>query len=158
MRGDTALLLCGSLLSPPSSSPEATSLLSSSFSLSSTTSLSPPFPSLTHFEGFNADDETLDDSLHLIDLPLRSPTPPTITQSDTTESDHGPPDQTPFSADSDIPSKPSMSSFEYWDEDEFEGLPVQYQPPEIVNLTDSESNLDLKIEKTGSVMRLTRHC
>ncbi|KAF5953928.1 hypothetical protein HYC85_006784 [Camellia sinensis] len=103
----------------------------------------------SHFEGFDADDETLDDdSLHLIDLPLRSPTPPTITQSDTTESDHGPPDQTPFSADSDIPSKPSTSSFEYWDEDEFEGLPVQHQPPETVNLTDSESNSDSKTEKT----------
>ncbi|KAL7258064.1 hypothetical protein ACSBR1_004227 [Camellia fascicularis] len=104
----------------------------------------------SHFEGFDADDETLDDddSIHLIDLPLRSPTPPTITQSDTTESDHGPPDQTPFSADSDIPSKPSTSSFEYWDEDEFEGLPVQHQPPETVNLTDSESNSDSKTEKT----------
>ncbi|KAI7992090.1 Uncharacterized protein LOK49_LG12G00563 [Camellia lanceoleosa] len=89
----------------------------------------------SHFEGFDADDETLDDdSLHLIDLPLRSPTPPTITQSDTTESDHGPPDQNPFSADSDIPSKPSTSSFEYWDEEEIEGLPVQHQPPETVNL------------------------
>ncbi|KAI8010055.1 hypothetical protein LOK49_LG06G01639 [Camellia lanceoleosa] len=43
-----------------------------------------------HFDGFDADDETLDDdTLHLIDFPLRSPTPPTITQSDTIESDHG---------------------------------------------------------------------
>ncbi|GMP29136.1 hypothetical protein CsSME_00004383 [Camellia sinensis var. sinensis] len=88
----------------------------------------------SHFEGFDADDETLDDDpIHLIDLPLRSPTPPTITQSDTIESDHEPPDQTLFSADSDAPPKPSTSSFEYWDEDEFGGLPVQHQPPETAN-------------------------
>ncbi|KAI7998692.1 Uncharacterized protein LOK49_LG10G01700 [Camellia lanceoleosa] len=98
----------------------------------------------SHFKGFDADDETLDDdSLHLIDLPLRSPTPPTITQSNTTKFDHGPPDQNPFSADSDLPSKPSTSSFEYWDEEEFEGLPVQHQPPETVR-TMSIGELDLR--------------
>ncbi|KAI8022156.1 Uncharacterized protein LOK49_LG03G03192 [Camellia lanceoleosa] len=103
----------------------------------------------SHFEGFDADDETLDDdSLHLIDLPLRSPTPPTITQSDTTESDHGLPDQTPFLTDLDIAPKPSTSSFEYWDEDKFEGLSVQHQPLETTNLTDLESDSDSKTKKT----------
>uniref|UniRef100_A0A5B6YH25 Coiled-coil domain-containing protein 47 n=1 Tax=Davidia involucrata TaxID=16924 RepID=A0A5B6YH25_DAVIN len=103
----------------------------------------------SHFEGFDADDdETLEDeSLQLTDLPLRSPPPPTLTQSDP-ESHHGPPNpktpsnSNPPATDSsqppDLPTKPSSTSFDYWDEDEFEGLPVESQsPPETTKSTEN---------------------
>ncbi|XP_058091129.1 uncharacterized protein At5g49945-like [Magnolia sinica] len=81
-----------------------------------------------HFEGFEADEdeeENPSDPSLITDLPLP---PPTLTQSHFEETDHGPPLK---SQPSDPPSpKPSSSapSFEYWDEDEFEGLPVVTDP------------------------------
>ncbi|KAK9135160.1 hypothetical protein Syun_014490 [Stephania yunnanensis] len=87
------------------------------------------------FEGFGdefEDEEDLSDSSAFDhDLPLRSPIPPpTLTQSDF-ETDRGPPPpiqstSPPNSLPSD--SKPSSSSFDYWDEDEFEGIPVREFP------------------------------
>ncbi|XP_059648211.1 uncharacterized protein At5g49945-like [Cornus florida] len=112
----------------------------------------------SHFEGFDADDdETLDDdSLQLTDLPLRSPPPPILTQSDP-ESHHGPPDTstpspnpqtTDSSQSSDLPPKPSSASFDYWDEDEFEGIPVETIPKTTKsdenNATFVDSNSDSK--------------
>uniref|UniRef100_A0A5B6YGX1 Uncharacterized protein n=1 Tax=Davidia involucrata TaxID=16924 RepID=A0A5B6YGX1_DAVIN len=104
----------------------------------------------SHFEGFDAeDDETLDDdSLHLTDLPLRSTPPPTLTQSEP-ESHHGPPDPNPpsnppttdSSQPSDLPPKPSSTSFDYWDEDEFEGIPVE-TPPETPKSTENATPAD----------------
>ncbi|XAR49357.1 hypothetical protein NMG60_11032537 [Bertholletia excelsa] len=114
----------------------------------------------SHFEGFDAeDDEALaeDDSLHLTDLPRRTPPPPTITKSEP-ESHHGPPDtslsssqQSPAdsSQPSDPPPKASTVSFEYWDEDEFEGLPVEQlqetaKYADHVTETQSNSKMDQK--------------
>ncbi|KAK9109817.1 hypothetical protein Sjap_017877 [Stephania japonica] len=86
------------------------------------------------FEGFGDEfeDEDLSDSSALDhDLPLRSPIPPpTLTQSDF-ETDHGPPPiQSTTSPPNSPPSdpKPSSTSFDYWDEDEFEGIPVRESP------------------------------
>ncbi|GFY88557.1 hypothetical protein Acr_06g0004970 [Actinidia rufa] len=101
----------------------------------------------SHFEGFDADDDAIeDDAPQLSDLPLRTP-PPIITQSDT-GSHHGPPDPTPpqssddSSQPSDLPPKPSTTSaFEYWDEDEFEGLPVE-QLPETAKFTENATPTD----------------
>ncbi|KAL7002075.1 hypothetical protein U1Q18_003226 [Sarracenia purpurea var. burkii] len=105
----------------------------------------------SHFEGFDADDdETLDDdSFQLTDLPRRTPPPPTITHSDT-ESHHGPPDpssssdqQSPADSyqQSDLHPKTAATSFEFWDEDEFEGLPVEH-PSETPKSVDPETGSD----------------
>lgn len=111
----------------------------------------------SHFEGFEPEVDDLEDddlSLSLTDLPLR---PPPLTQSDpepivisSPARDSDAPDpvvepldpQSPPSV-SDSP-KPSPTSFSYWDEDEFEGLPIE-QPQEPAQQTsksaeDSASN------------------
>ncbi|THG00935.1 hypothetical protein TEA_001338 [Camellia sinensis var. sinensis] len=109
----------------------------------------------SHFEGFDLDDsdETLeDDSLQLPHLPRRSP-PPTLSHSDPEPDPDSHPIPIQSSLDSDLPPKPSKTSFEYWDEDEFEGLPVEQTletPKSTENVTpvgsdsDSESKLDQK--------------
>ncbi|GMP39372.1 hypothetical protein CsSME_00010235 [Camellia sinensis var. sinensis] len=109
----------------------------------------------SHFEGFDLDDsdETLeDDSLQLPHLPPRSP-PPTLSHSDPEPDPDSHPIPIQSSLDSDLPPKPSKTSFEYWDEDEFEGLPVEQTletPKSTENVTpvgsdsDSESKLDQK--------------
>ncbi|KAI3707837.1 hypothetical protein L2E82_36703 [Cichorium intybus] len=100
----------------------------------------------SHFEGFDADEEVEldDDSLllqsSLSDLPRRSPPPSTtLSTSSDPESHHGPPNP-PSSqpADSDLATKPSTSSssFDYWDEDEFEGFPTEITPPEVSKITE----------------------
>ncbi|GFY94705.1 hypothetical protein Acr_10g0000900 [Actinidia rufa] len=84
----------------------------------------------SHFEGF--DDESPDDeSLSITSLPP----PPTLTQSlHPSPPSQSPPDQSPSS---DLGQKPSSATFEYWDEDEFEGLPVE-KPSE----TEKEKSVD----------------
>ncbi|KAI3805149.1 hypothetical protein L1987_27252 [Smallanthus sonchifolius] len=87
----------------------------------------------SHFEGFDADDEIelSDDSLS--DIPRRSPPPTTLsTSSDPVSS---PP------ADSDLTTKPSVSpsSFDFWDEDEFEGFPIEISPPEVSKTPANDS-------------------
>ncbi|KAH9625549.1 hypothetical protein KSS87_023446 [Heliosperma pusillum] len=90
-------------------------------SLSTTTFASTP----QHFEGFGDDDlesvDELDDS-----PPIRLTDPPTLTQSDSLSSSSPPSDPSPSLSS---PSPPSISTpsstFEFWDEDEFEGLPTE---------------------------------
>ncbi|PKI53047.1 hypothetical protein CRG98_026627 [Punica granatum] len=101
----------------------------------------------SHFEGFEADDEdeALDSADSLQFSNLRSPpvsqseSPPATTKLTPSEPDtatadptqSGTPDHPPTSPDL---SKPSSTGFDYWDEDEFEGLPFleqhQQQPSE----------------------------
>lgn len=81
-----------------------------------------------HFEGFDAEeaDEFLDPSDgSLSDLDLPPPPTTTLSISDPVESHHGPPVSEPDIAAASHPSdqKPSATSFDYWDEDEFEGIP-----------------------------------
>ncbi|XP_068658184.1 uncharacterized protein At5g49945-like [Aristolochia californica] len=90
------------------------------------------------FEGFGdeADGDLPSDSDHANDLPYVAPVPPPrITQSDF-ETDRGPPEQ-PLHADpTPKPSSPpATATFEYWNEDEFEGLPTELAPQ---NPTDHE--------------------
>ncbi|KAJ4913059.1 hypothetical protein Rs2_07680 [Raphanus sativus] len=85
-----------------------------------------PVLASSHFEGFDAeegDDEFSDDSTEL----HHSLRPPLVTQSQST-----PPDPEPSDSKSDPPptqtpppKKPSSTSFDFWDEDEFEGLPSE---------------------------------
>ncbi|KAK4799982.1 hypothetical protein SAY86_025347 [Trapa natans] len=94
----------------------------------------------SHFEGFEADDEdeTLVSADPLQFSNLRSPpvshsgSPPDITKITTPETDLPDSNPTPSpspdkSATSVDPSKPASAGFDYWDEDEFEGLPVAEQ-------------------------------
>ncbi|KAK1440369.1 hypothetical protein QVD17_06194 [Tagetes erecta] len=88
-----------------------------------------------HFEGF---DDLEDDSIilqsPLSDLPRRSPPPPTtLSTSSDPESHHGPP--TPQSDPDLIPKPYTTTSFEYWDEDEFEGFEIT--PPEVTNESEA---------------------
>ena len=102
----------------------------------------------SHFEGFDADDEVEldDDSLllqsSLSDLPRRSPPPPTtLSTASDPESHHGPPNTPSRSPDSDLAAKPSTasSSFDFWDEDEFEGFPAGISSPEVAEVTETVS-------------------
>ncbi|KAF8411852.1 hypothetical protein HHK36_004411 [Tetracentron sinense] len=119
------------------------------------------------FEGFaddGEDDEETSESLPITDLPLRSSlSPPILTQSHF-ETDHGPPDESPNSPPpSDPIPKPSSAAFDYWDEDEFEGLPVQkssQNPKSPENFTplesDSDSDSESDLKKTVKPSSLPR--
>ncbi|KAL7119620.1 hypothetical protein ACP275_02G074000 [Erythranthe tilingii] len=100
-------------------------------------------PAAAHpqFEGFDADE---DEDFPIGDLksdaasapPLRSRPPSISLSTSTPESHHGPPDsarpqihspssdQNPNSNPNPNPNPASKSSFDYWDEDEFEGIPT----------------------------------
>ncbi|XP_051132606.1 uncharacterized protein At5g49945 [Andrographis paniculata] len=98
-------------------------------------SAAPTTPDL-HFEGFDADeDEDFDRGDEFVSN-LRSPPPPISLSTPTPESHHGPPDSDRFrqqihAAQSEQNPKPAStsSSFDYWDEDEFEGIPESLNPP-----------------------------
>ncbi|KAG8368831.1 hypothetical protein BUALT_Bualt15G0087700 [Buddleja alternifolia] len=104
-------------------------------------------------QGFDAEE---DDDFIIGDLkadeivqPLRSPPPSISLSTSTPESHHGPPDSQIQSPPSDqnpnFNHKPaSTSSFDYWDEDEFEGIPQDSDSPPIPEsvVSDSESDLD----------------
>ncbi|KAL0387222.1 UNVERIFIED_CONTAM: hypothetical protein Sradi_2604000 [Sesamum radiatum] len=101
--------------------------LLSLFSSSSTTS-PPPHFLRPHFEGFDAEeDEDFAPKADDVVPPLRTPPPPISLSTPTSESHHGPPESEQSqiqSPPSDQSTKPaSTSAFEYWDEDEFEGIP-----------------------------------
>lgn len=104
-----------------------------------------------HFEGFDADeaDEFLDPNEgSLSDLDLPPPPTTTLSVSDPVESHHGPPVSEPhIVAPSD--QKPSLASFDYWDEDEFEGIPqhVHFESPaETVGDSESDPNSNTSSE------------
>lgn len=99
------------------------------------------------FEGFDADEfeENEDESLHLPPNPNPNPTISTLTQSSTPESHHGPPDPSPPSD-----QKPKESStLDFWDEDEFEGIPSQ-DPDPIPVPEAAASDLNATISATPS--------
>ncbi|VVA92537.1 unnamed protein product [Arabis nemorensis] len=100
----------------------------------------------SHFEGFDAeDDDVFDDSTEL----HHSLRPPLVTQSESTTLDLEPPsesDYTPTSK-SDPPSqtaskKPSSISFDFWDEDEFEGLPEDDKTTDSPVISENTSPAD----------------
>ncbi|XP_017971843.1 PREDICTED: uncharacterized protein At5g49945 [Theobroma cacao] len=96
----------------------------------------------SHFEGFDAEDDDAVDEEPLDHHAIRSPP---LTQSDSqptpdpeTQSN---PDPNPVPTSDPLPQsdlqKPSTTTFEYWDEDEFEGLPVEQPPPEPPKVTEN---------------------
>ncbi|KAL0365012.1 UNVERIFIED_CONTAM: hypothetical protein Sangu_0598800 [Sesamum angustifolium] len=105
-----------------------------------------------HFEGFDADDDDDDFSIpdpkpDAVVPPLRS-TPPSISLSTSTpESQHVPPDSAPSHAESpvsahdsdSIPKPASPSSLDYWDEDEFEGIPHNLNSPPVTRVVDESA-------------------
>ncbi|KAL2491109.1 Protein of unknown function (DUF1682) [Abeliophyllum distichum] len=110
-----------------------------------------------HFEGFDADedDEFVIESNDV--GPVRSRTPHISLSEPTSESLHGPPNPKPDSeifypvSDPDSNSKPASTSFDYWDEDEFEGIPQDLSPENIVikeSATGSEFDLSSDPEKS----------
>ncbi|TMW93923.1 hypothetical protein EJD97_010982 [Solanum chilense] len=121
--------------------------------------LSPVSAESRHFEGFDADEiDDFGDSDEPISAAKHIPPPPpttTLSVSDPIESHHGPPPPSadPTSQVTSQPSdpKPASTSFEVWDEDEFEGIP---QPPPsdspLITESDtaaaSESDPSLKLE------------
>ncbi|GAB4848109.1 hypothetical protein Ancab_002773 [Ancistrocladus abbreviatus] len=94
-----------------------------------------------HFEGFGDELEELEDSLSDSTIQLTDlPPSPSLTQSDS-QTHHGPPetqssDQSSQLSDSSSRISPKPSQFEYWDEDEFEGLPIDL-PSEPVEITET---------------------
>ncbi|CAN6584581.1 unnamed protein product [Malus baccata var. baccata] len=94
----------------------------------------------SQFEGFDDGDEIDDADDDDSSLPLPTRTRPSLTTTSQPDPPRSPEPSIPDTGpnpipDSDSPStdlpKPSSTSFDYWDEDEFEGLPVQPQqtPP-----------------------------
>lgn len=123
-------------------------------------SFTPLFASDSHFEGFDAEDDVAEDEpldLDLLsrvtDLPLtqsESTSSPPITATTTNldspvpQSDSNPnPNRIPASSDPLSKSSAPTTSFDYWDEDEFEGLPVHEQPQlETPTVTESAASTD----------------
>ncbi|KAI9121752.1 hypothetical protein K1719_007142 [Acacia pycnantha] len=103
----------------------------------------------SHFEGFEAEDDDFDDQ-SIDPTSLRSPP---LTQSEpqttrltpldpkTTESGPDPNLDLDFqSPASDLPNtSPTTTAVEFWDEDEFEGLPVEQPTPEISDTSSEDS-------------------
>ncbi|XP_043712560.1 uncharacterized protein At5g49945-like [Telopea speciosissima] len=92
------------------------------------------------FEGFGDEGEEEDhsDIPEISDLPFRSTVPPPpVTKSDF-ETHHGPPNSA-TSSPSPASSDPSPKAFDYWDEEEFEGLPITEpsQTPQETTTTSS---------------------
>ncbi|GMI87909.1 hypothetical protein like AT4G24330 [Hibiscus trionum] len=114
----------------------------------------------SHFEGFDAeDDETIEEEI----LDHHSIRSPPVTKSDshplTDLETQTEPDPNPVPA-SDTPSqsdlqKPSATSFEYWDEDEFEGLPVEQPPPEPAKDTENATPNDPDPKTTAKSQDVT---
>ncbi|KAJ8572631.1 hypothetical protein K7X08_009142 [Anisodus acutangulus] len=107
-----------------------------------------------HFEGFDADE--IDDFEPISAAQHLPPPPPTTTLSvsDPIESHHGPPlppssDPAPTITSQPSDPKPASTSFDYWNEDEFEGIP-QSPPSDSPLITQSataaESDPGLKPE------------
>ncbi|WJX21868.1 hypothetical protein P8452_11238 [Trifolium repens] len=89
----------------------------------------------SHFEGFDAEDDDAEFEEPSIDpASLRSPP----SQSLSTDPN---PNPTP-SPPSDLPKStpPTATTFDFWDDDEFEGLPTQQHPDLQVPITDPKSN------------------
>ncbi|KAK6915928.1 PAT complex subunit CCDC47 [Dillenia turbinata] len=106
-------------------------------------SLIPSSLSSPDFEGFS-DDVDEDENLVSLDLTTTTKTttttttltPPSPSQSDP-ESHHGPPEsQSSISSSSSSSQSPPSNQFDFWDEDEFEGMPIEQQP-----VSDSDPNL-----------------
>ncbi|QHO05826.1 hypothetical protein HN51_064802 [Arachis hypogaea] len=81
----------------------------------------------SHFEGFEAEDDEFEDA-SIDPTTLRSPPSQPLT-TDLTPPTPADPQPDPKPAPSDLP-KPPPTTFDFWDEDEFEGLPIEHPSPD----------------------------
>ncbi|KAG7537316.1 hypothetical protein ISN44_As13g012180 [Arabidopsis suecica] len=110
----------------------------------------------SQFEGFDAEeDDVSDDSSHLLHHSLP---PPLLTQSHSSLSDlelEPEPESSSAESNSDLISEsdpehesdsrtPSSTPFEYWDEDEFEGLPIEIETLESPLIAENATHADPK--------------
>ncbi|KAJ7968006.1 DUF1682 family protein [Quillaja saponaria] len=113
----------------------------------------------SHFEGFEADEDDIDDQ-SLDPSLLRSPT---LTKSDPHTTHLTPPDpkiqkpdpiqdenSDPQSPPSD-PPKSASTTFEFWDEDEFEGLPIEQPAPETPKETENATPVDVNSDSKPKI-------
>lgn len=92
----------------------------------------------SHFEGFEAEDDDAEFEDSSIDpASLRSPP----SQSLSTDPNPNPNPNPNHSPPSDLPKStpPTATTFDFWDDDEFEGLPVEQHPDLHVPITDPKS-------------------
>lgn len=95
----------------------------------------------SHFEGFDSED---DDTVEEEPFDPHSVKSPPLTQSESQPSLDPDLNTVPTSdpsSQSDL-QKPSTTTFEYWDEDEFEGLPIEQPQPEPSKATENASPND----------------
>ncbi|MBA0698279.1 hypothetical protein Goari_021776 [Gossypium aridum] len=95
----------------------------------------------SHFEGFDSED---DDTVEEEPFDPHSVKSPPLTQSESQPSLDPDLNTVPTSdpsSQSDL-QKPSTTTFEYWDEDEFEGLPIEQPQPEPSKTTENASPND----------------
>ncbi|EFH40280.1 hypothetical protein ARALYDRAFT_331396 [Arabidopsis lyrata subsp. lyrata] len=110
----------------------------------------------SQFEGFDAEeDDVSDDSSHLLHHSLP---PPLLTQSHSSLSDlelEPEPESSSAESNSDLITEsdpehesdsrtPSSTPFEYWDEDEFEGLPIEIETLESPLIAENTTHADPK--------------
>lgn len=110
----------------------------------------------SHFEGFDAEDDDDFDDQSIDPTSLRSP-PLTQSEPHTTKLTPPDPDTTKpipnpdFNSDSqpsdsDLPKTPptttTTTTFDFWDEDEFEGLPVEQPGQEVPNTAEDSKSAD----------------
>ncbi|XVF00584.1 hypothetical protein REPUB_Repub04eG0013000 [Reevesia pubescens] len=115
----------------------------------------------SHFEGFDAED---DDAIEEEPLDHHSIKSPPLTQSDSKPTQPDPetqtnPDSKPVSNSDPLPQsdlqKPSTTTFEYWDEDEFEGLPVENPAQEPPKITENATPNDPDPKPTSKPQNVT---
>ncbi|XWS62423.1 hypothetical protein CRYUN_Cryun06bG0009400 [Craigia yunnanensis] len=114
----------------------------------------------SHFEGFEVED---DDAVEEEPLDHHSIRSPPLTQSDSqpipdpetqTNPDPNPVPTSDSPPQSDL-QKPSTTTFEYWDEDEFEGLPVEQPPPGPPKVTENSTPNDPDPKTTSKPQNAT---
>ncbi|XP_028792330.1 uncharacterized protein At5g49945-like [Neltuma alba] len=106
----------------------------------------------SHFEGFEAEDDEFDDqsidptSLRSPPLTQSEPQTTRLTPPDPKTTESGPDPNLNLdsqSSASDLPkTSPTTTAVEFWDEDEFEGLPVEQPTPEIPNTSEDSKPAD----------------
>ncbi|KAJ7946579.1 DUF1682 family protein [Quillaja saponaria] len=112
----------------------------------------------SHFEGFEADEEDIDDQ-SFDPTSLRSPP---LTKSDPHTTQLTPPDSKTQKPDpipdessgsespSSDPPKSASTTFEFWDEDEFEGLPIEQPTQETPKATENATPVDVNSDPSAS--------
>lgn len=119
----------------------------------------------SHFEGFDAEDDVIDDesldlnSLHESHIKKPIITTTTTTTTATQLSSDPEPETLDSKPESDVKTPKqttAASSFDYWDEDEFEGVPVQPSPQHVHETTENSSPDPVSDPKTTTVPEVAK--